>query len=48
MESKHTPGPWAWFGDAKFGGFYLATIVFTEANLATGQPMPKRSVLFAN
>ena len=26
MESKHTPGPWAWFGDAKFGGFYLATI----------------------
>lgn len=24
-EAKHTPGPWAWFGNAKFGGFYLAT-----------------------
>lgn len=23
--SKHTPGPWGWFGDPKHGGFYLAT-----------------------
>ena len=24
--ATHTPGPWAWFGNPKHGGFYLATI----------------------
>lgn len=23
--SEHTPGPWGWFGDPQYGGFYLAT-----------------------
>ena len=23
--SAHTPGPWAWHGDPKHGGFYLST-----------------------
>lgn len=24
--TRHTPGPWQWFGDPKHGGFYLATV----------------------
>lgn len=25
MSGKHTPGPWAWFGNARHNSIYLAT-----------------------
>lgn len=44
---KYTKGPWQWFGDAKYGGFYLATpdrgrqfvMRFTRMGMQSAQPM---------